>query len=124
MSIQRIFFSLGAICALISVATGAFAAHALKQKLSADMLTTFEIGARYQMYHALGLIAVAWALTQWEHQLLTVAGWMFTFGILIFCGSLYVLSLTGIRWLGAITPIGGLAFMVGWFCLAWTAMRS
>ena len=124
MSIQRMFFSLGASFALISVATGAFAAHALKQKLSAEMLTIFEIGARYQMSHALGLIAVAWASTQWEHQLLTVAGWMFTLGILIFCTSLYVVSLTGIRWLGASTPIGGLAFVIGWFCLAWTAIRS
>lgn len=121
---QRIFFSLGAGFALLAVATGAFAAHALKEKLSAEMLMIFEIGARYQMYHALGLIAVAWASSQWNSQLTTVAGWLFVAGIVIFSGSLYVLSLTGIRQLGAITPIGGLAFIIGWFCLLWGAIRS
>ncbi len=121
---QRIFFSLGAGFALLSVATGAFAAHALKTRLSAEMLAIFEIGARYQMYHALGLIAVAWAFSQWNSQLVLAAGWLFVSGIAIFSGSLYALSLTGIRQLGAITPIGGLAFIIGWFLLALAALRS
>jgi uncharacterized membrane protein YgdD (TMEM256/DUF423 family) len=121
---QRIFFSLGAGFALLSVATGAFAAHALKARLSTEMLAMFEIGARYQMYHALGLIAVAWAFSQWNSQLILAAGWLFVIGIAIFSGSLYVLSLTGIRQLGAITPIGGLALIVGWFCLVLAALRS
>ena len=121
---QRIFFSLGAGFALLAVATGAFAAHAFKERLTAEMLAIFEIGARYQMYHALGLIAVAWASSQWNSQLTTAAGWFFVAGIVIFSGSLYVLSLTGIRQLGAITPIGGLAFIIGWLCLIWGAMRS
>ena len=121
---QRIFFSLGAGFALLSVAIGAFAAHALKTRLSAEMLAIFEIGARYQMYHALGLIAVAWAFSQWHSQLVLAAGWLFVAGIAVFSGSLYALSLTGVRQLGAITPIGGLAFIVGWFLLALAALRS
>ena len=121
---QRIFFSLGAGFALLAVAIGAFAAHALKTRLSGEMLSIFEIGARYQMYHALGLIAVAWAISQWNSQLVIAAGWLFVVGIAIFSGSLYVLSLTGIRQLGAITPIGGLAFIVGWFLLVLAALRS
>ena len=121
---QRIFFSLGAGFALLAVAIGAFAAHALKTRLSGEMLSIFEIGARYQMYHALGLIAVAWAISQWNSQLVIAAGWLFVAGIAVFSGSLYVLSLTGIRQLGAITPIGGLAFIIGWFLLVLAALRS
>lgn len=121
---QRIFFSLGAGFALLAVAIGAFAAHALKTKLSTEMLAIFEIGARYQMYHALGLIAVAWAFSQWNSQLVLAAGWLFVAGIAIFSGSLYALSLTGVRQLGAITPIGGLAFIIGWFLLVLAALRS
>ena len=121
---QRIFFSLGAGFALLAVATGAFAAHALKTRLSGEMLAIFEIGARYQMYHGLGLIAVAWAISQWHSQLVVAAGWLFVAGIAIFSGSLYLLSLTGIRQLGAITPIGGMAFIVGWCLLVLAALRS
>ncbi len=121
---QRLFFALGAGFALIAVITGAFAAHTLKTKLSPDMFTTFEVAVRYQMYHALGLIAVAWAASQWSSQLITASGWLFVAGIVIFSGSLYILSLTGVRWLGAITPIGGVAFIVGWACLLWTAIRG
>ena len=121
---QRIFFSLGAGFALLSVAIGAFAAHALKTKLSTEMLAIFEIGARYQMYHALGLIVIAWAFSQWNSQLVLAAGWLFVAGIAIFSGSLYALSLTGIRQLGMITPIGGLAFIIGWFLLVLAALRS
>ena len=121
---QRIFFSLGAGFALLAVAIGAFAAHALKSKLSEEMLAIFEIGARYQMYHALGLIAVAWAFSQWHGQLVLAAGWLFVAGIAVFSGSLYALSLTGVRQLGAITPIGGFAFIIGWFLLVLAAFRS
>ena len=121
---QRIFFSLGAGFALLAVAIGAFAAHALKSKLSGEMLAIFEIGARYQMYHALGLIAVAWTLSQWNSQLVLAAGWLFVAGIAVFSSSLYTLSLTGVRQLGAITPIGGVAFIIGWFLLVLAALRS
>jgi len=121
---QRLSFALGSSFALLAVVAGAFGAHALKQRISAEMLTTFEIAVRYQMYHALGLIAVSWASSQWDSRLLLPAGWLFVIGILIFSGSLYILSLTGMRWLGAITPIGGLALIAGWACLVWAAIRG
>ena len=121
---SRLFFAFGSGFALIAVVTGAFAAHTLKSKLLPDMFQVFEVAARYQMYHALGLIAVAWAASQWSSQLIAVSGWLFVAGIVIFSGSLYILSLTGVRWLGAITPIGGVAFIIGWGCLLWTAIRG
>lgn len=121
---HRLFFAFGSGFALIAVITGAFAAHALKSKLSPDMFQVFEVAVRYQMYHALGLIAVAWASTQWSSQLITASGWLFVAGIVIFSGSLYLLSLTGVRWLGAITPIGGAAFIIGWGCLLWSAIKG
>ena len=120
---ERFFFVAGAIAAFIAVALGAFGAHSLKTKLSPDMLTIFEVGVRYQMYHAFGLIAVAWATTRWPEANLNAAGWAFIIGIVIFSGSLYLLSLTDIRWLGAITPIGGLAFLIGWAILVWSVAR-
>ena len=121
---SHLFFAFGSGFALIAVITGAFAAHTLKSKLSPDMFQVFEVAVRYQMYHALGLIAVAWAASQWSSQLITASGWLFVAGIVIFSGSLYILSLTGVRWLGAITPIGGVAFIIGWGCLLWTAIRG
>jgi uncharacterized membrane protein YgdD (TMEM256/DUF423 family) len=120
---DRFFFLSGAVAAFIAVALGAFGAHSLKTKLSADMLNIFEIGVRYQMYHALGLIAVAWATTRWPEANLNAAGWAFIVGIIVFSGSLYLLSATDIRWLGAITPIGGLAFLIGWAILIWSIGR-
>jgi len=121
---SRLFFAFGSGFALIAVITGAFAAHTLKSKLSPDMFQVFEVAVRYQMYHALGLIAVAWAASQWSSQLIAASGWLFVAGIVIFSGSLYILSLTGVRWLGAITPIGGVAFIIGWGCLLWAAIRG
>ena len=121
---ERTFFSIGAVSAFIGVAAGAFAAHGLKSRLSAEMLTTFEVGARYQMYHAFALIVVAWAQTRWPGTLTVTSGWFFVIGTALFSGSLYLLSLTGLRWLGAITPLGGLAFLAGWLCLAWASWRT
>lgn len=115
---------LGALFGALGVGLGAFGAHGLRSMLSPEDLATFEIGVRYQMYHALALLAVAWATTQWDASTATVAGWAFVTGIVVFSGSLYVLVLTGQRWLGAITPIGGVAFIVGWALLAWTAWRG
>jgi uncharacterized membrane protein YgdD (TMEM256/DUF423 family) len=120
---DRFFFLSGAIAAFIAVALGAFGAHSLRTKLSPDMLYIFEVGVRYQMYHALGLIAVAWAMTRWPEANLNAAGWAFIVGIVVFSGSLYLLSATDIRWLGAITPIGGLAFLIGWAILVWSVGR-
>ena len=87
------------------------------------MLGIFEVGVRYQMYHAFGLIAVAWAMVRWPEANLNSAGWAFIVGIVIFSGSLYLLSTTDARWLGAITPIGGLAFLLGWAILVWSIGR-
>src|SRR5919197_5882437 len=115
---DRLFFVLGAISGFIAVALGAFAAHGLKARLDATMLATFETGVRYHMYHALALLAVAWAQTRWPGAWTLAAGWLFVAGIVVFSGSLYALSLSGVRWLGAITPLGGLAFLAGWLCLA------
>ncbi len=115
---DRTFASLGALLAGIAVAAGAFGAHALRARLDAADLAIFETGARYQMYHGLALLLVAWAATRWPGPLVTAAGWLFVAGTLVFSGSLYALTLSGIRWLGAITPIGGLCFLAGWACLA------
>jgi uncharacterized membrane protein YgdD (TMEM256/DUF423 family) len=113
------FAVIGAASGLASVAAGAFAAHALRQRLSADMVATFETGARYQMYHALALIAVAWAVSRWNAPQLPWAGWLFLAGSVVFSGSLYALAVSGQRWLGAIAPIGGALLLAGWACLAW-----
>jgi uncharacterized membrane protein YgdD (TMEM256/DUF423 family) len=121
---ERLFFALGSASALIGVAAGAFGAHSLKGRLTPEMLEVFHTGARYQIYHALALLAVAWATTRWPGTQTTAAGWLFVVGTLLFSGSLYVLSLSGIRWLGAITPLGGVAFLAGWACLIWAALRG
>ena len=118
------FVGLGAVFAGVAVVLGAFGAHALRATLTPEDLATFEVGVRYQMYHALALFVVAWATTHWQSTTLAAAGWAFVAGIVVFSGSLYVLVLTGQRWLGAITPLGGVAFIVGWGLLAWTAVRS
>ncbi len=120
----NLLFIFGSGFGLLAVVFGAFGAHALRNTLSPEMLETFEVAVRYQMYHSLALIAAAWADTQWQTPFITASGWCFIVGILIFSGSLYVLSLTGIRWLGAITPIGGLAFIAGWACLMIAALRQ
>lgn len=121
---MKLFFALGAVFGGLGVVLGAFGAHALRSTLSPDDLATFEIGVRYQMYHALALLAVAWASTRWESGVVIAAGWAFVVGIVVFSGSLYTLVLTGQRWLGAVTPVGGVAFIVGWALLAWTALRA
>ena len=124
MSLDRLFFALGATSAFIAVAAGAFGAHALKARLTPEMLAVFEVGVRYQMYHALGLIACAWAVSKWPGGLAATSGWLFVAGTVVFSGTLYALALTGVRWLGAITPLGGLAFLAGWLCLAAAALKS
>jgi uncharacterized membrane protein YgdD (TMEM256/DUF423 family) len=122
--VDRLFFFLGSASAGIAVALGAFGAHALKARLSPEMLAVYETGVRYQMFHALALLAVAWACTRWPGRAVTTSGWLFVAGTVLFSGSLVALSFTGIRGLGAITPIGGLAWLVGWGCLAWAAYKG
>ncbi|HEY2806875.1 MAG TPA: DUF423 domain-containing protein [Gemmatimonadales bacterium] len=121
---DRTFAILGAVSAFLAVAAGAFGAHALRARITPDMLGVFETGARYQMYHALGLFAVAWAVTRWPGTLTNSAGWLFVLGTVLFSGSLYALALSGVRQLGAVTPLGGLCFLAGWGCLAAAALRS
>ena len=117
---MRLFLIAGALFAGLSVVLGAFATHALAGKLDPRSLTTFETAARYEMYHALGLIAIGLLGLQKGEVVtaLTVSGKGFSVGIVLFCGSLYVLSLTGVKWLGAIAPLGGMAFLIGWIGLA------
>jgi uncharacterized membrane protein YgdD (TMEM256/DUF423 family) len=121
---DRIFFGLGSFSGLIAVAAGAFGAHALRVRLSPEYLAVFETAAHYQMYHALGLIGVAWAATRWPKPLVHWAGWLFVIGTVLFSGSLYALALTGTRWLGVITPLGGAAFLAGWLCLALSPLHG
>jgi uncharacterized membrane protein YgdD (TMEM256/DUF423 family) len=122
---DRLFFVLGSVSAGLAVALGAFGAHTLKAHLTSDALSTFETGVRYQMYHGLALLAVAFAVTRWPGGgLLNTAGWLFLVGMVLFSGSLYLLSLTDIRWLGAIAPLGGTALIGGWLCLALAAWRG
>lgn len=120
---DRLFFALGSASALVAVATGAFGAHGLRARLSPDLLAVFETAARYQMYHALALLAVGWAVTRWPGPWPVRAGWLFALGTLLFSGSLYALALSGMRWLGAVTPLGGLAFLAGWTCLLLGMLR-
>lgn len=122
---ERIFLLWAAIFGGLGVALGAFGAHALSERLTANLLQTYETAVRYHFYHALALVAVVYAIGRWPQSNLPVAaGWLFVLGVLIFSGSLYLLAFTGIRWLGAITPIGGVALIAGWACLAVAAWRG
>ena len=121
---MRQWLILGAASAFLSVAAGAFGAHALRARLSPDLLTIFETGARYHMYHSLGLIAIGLLSQTRPGALLNGAGWAMLAGIVLFSGSLYLLVFTGVTRFGAITPIGGVAFLLGWALLAWAAVRS
>jgi uncharacterized membrane protein YgdD (TMEM256/DUF423 family) len=122
---DRIFWALGSISGGLAVALGAFGAHVLKERMATELLANFETAARYQMYHALALLAVAWVVSRWPGSGLPVAaGWLFVAGTMLFSGSLYLLALTGVRWLGAITPLGGVAFVAGWICLLLTTRRG
>ncbi|HEX2685252.1 MAG TPA: DUF423 domain-containing protein [Kofleriaceae bacterium] len=118
------WIALGALNAAIAVGAGAFAAHGLRDRLEARALEIFETGARYQMYHAVAIILAGMLVTLGANRGAHTAGWLFQAGIVLFSGSLYALALTGLRGLGAITPLGGIAFMAGWLWLGWTAWRG
>lgn len=124
MDLDRTLIATGAISAFIGVALGAFAAHGLKKRLAPDMLGVFEIGVRYQLYHALALLGAGAAAARLDSDALHAAGWLFVIGTLVFSGSLYVLALSGRKWLGAVTPLGGLALLAGWVCLARAAFAA
>lgn len=121
---DRKLYLCAAIAGFTGVALGAFGAHALAGNISADMSKAFETGARYQMYHAFALCAAAWGWARWQSRLFAVAGWCFVTGIVLFPGSLYLMAATGTKWLGIVTPFGGLAFLTGWACLGFGAHRA
>lgn len=123
-SLSRRFAVLGSISAFLAVGIGAFAAHALRDVLSHEGLRVFEIGGRYHLVHALALLAVAVLNDRLQHRAVGFAGWLFLWGTVLFSGSLYALAITGHKWLGAVTPLGGLLFLAGWAALAWGALRS
>jgi uncharacterized membrane protein YgdD (TMEM256/DUF423 family) len=121
---DRWFAVLGAVSGFVGVAAGAFGAHALKARLGPDLLAAFETGVRYQLLHALALLALAWAASRWPGRAVAFSGACFVAGTLLFSGSLYLLALTGIRGFGAVTPFGGVLFLAGWLLLAVAAWRG
>lgn len=122
VQMRQLFFFFGGLFGGLGVILGAFGAHTLKARLTPEFLEIFETGVRYQIYHALALLFVALvAEKRSANRLLTAGGWLFVVGTLLFSGSLYVLALGGVRWFGTITPVGGTAFIIGWFCLAMAA---
>ena len=114
MRVNKTFLLIGALFAFLGVAFGAFGAHGLRSRLSPDLLIVFETGVRYQMYHALAILVVALMMAPMGGWAIHAAGWAFVLGIVLFSGSLYLLALTGTTAFGAITPIGGVAFLIGW----------
>lgn len=121
---ERFFIVLGALSGFIGVAAGAFGAHGLKGRLPPEMLSVFEVGVRYQMYHVFALITVAWMQSKWPSSLIITGGWFFVIGTILFSGSLYLMAVSGVKWLGAITPLGGFALLAGWICIAGAAWRE
>ena len=116
---DRTFLLIGSVLGFFGVVFGAFGAHALRSRLSVEMLAVFETAVRYQMYHTFAVLIVAAAIGRiGDASLLVMAGWFFFAGILLFSGSLYALALTNVGMLGALTPVGGLLFLIGWACLA------
>ena len=120
---DRLFIVLGAVAGFVGVSLGAFGAHALRARLSAGDLAVFETGVRYQLVHAIALVIVGVLIARRPARLTITAGWCFTLGIVLFSGSLYVLSITGTTAVGVVTPLGGLCFLAGWACLALGEIR-
>lgn len=120
----RAWIVVGATLAFLGVAAGAFGAHALEGRIAPDLLQVFDTGSRYHVVHALALVFVGLASARWPDPLWTVAGWLFATGVVVFSGSLYALALSGARWLGAVTPLGGVAFLAGWLVVVAAAWRS
>lgn len=121
---ERVFVLSAAVLGFLGVAAGAFGAHGLQDRISAEMLAIWNTAAHYQLIHAVALLGVAWATSRFATRWATVAGWLFLVGVMIFSGSLYLLAITSLRWLGAITPIGGVAFLLGWLALAIAAVKT
>ncbi len=121
---KRTIFALGSLSAFLAIGAGAFGAHALQERVEPGLVELFETAARYQLAHALGLLGIAIAADRWSDPLWTVVAWAFVLGTVLFSGSLYALGLGGVRWLGAITPLGGMCFLTGWITAIVAAWRS
>lgn len=121
---SRRLVMIGCVLAGIGVAAGAFGAHMLKTILEPPMLAAYDTATRYQMYHAFGMVLVGMAIRVYDDRRLAVAGWLFAIGMLLFCGSLYGIALAGLKWLGPITPLGGLTFIIGWGIFGWRVWRG
>lgn len=122
LAMDRTFLLVGAVAAFLGVTLGAFGAHGLRGRLSPEMMAVFQTGVQYHMYHALALVLTSAIMGRMSGWLIQTAGWCFAAGIVLFSGSLYLLAMTGVTILGAITPIGGLLFLAGWACLAFAAI--
>jgi uncharacterized membrane protein YgdD (TMEM256/DUF423 family) len=123
-SSSRRLIAIGCIVAAVGVAAGAFGAHMLKTILEPPMLAAYDTATRYQMYHAFGMVLVGTAMRVYDDRRLAMAGWLFATGILLFCGSLYGIALARLKWLGPITPLGGLTFIIGWGLFGWRVWRG
>jgi uncharacterized membrane protein YgdD (TMEM256/DUF423 family) len=119
--LDRTLYACAGIAGFLGVALGAFAAHGMRARLAPDLMAIFETGVRYHLLHVFAVVAAAWGWARWHHRGFVWAGGLFLAGIVVFSGSLYLLALTGTGAWGAITPLGGLAFLAGWLCLAWGA---
>jgi uncharacterized membrane protein YgdD (TMEM256/DUF423 family) len=125
LATARLFLTLAALAGALAVMSGAFGAHALKARLTPDLLAVYQTAVQYHFWHALALGLIGLVATQLpDSGALRVAGWLMVAGLVVFSGSLYVLALTGLRALGAVTPLGGLAFIAGWLALAWSVWRG
>jgi len=121
---SRRLIMIGCVVAGVGVAAGAFGAHMLKTILEPPMLAAYDTATRYQMYHAFGMVLVGIAVRVYDDRRLAKAGWLFATGMVLFCGSLYGIAFAGLKWLGPITPLGGLTFIIGWGLLGWRVWRG
>jgi uncharacterized membrane protein YgdD (TMEM256/DUF423 family) len=122
MSAARRFAAIGAVLGLLAVALGAFGTHALERVIPSDLVSAYETATRFQMYHALALVATGLLHDRWPRPQFAWGGWLFVAGVVIFSGSLFLLAVTGARWLGAVTPVGGACLIAGWGAMAWGAL--
>lgn len=123
-TLDRFFYACAAVAGFTGVGLDAYAAHGLEGRLAPALLPMFETAVRYQLLHALALFAVGWVWWRWRHRAIAAAGVLFLAGFVLFCGSIYIRALTGFPWPGILTPVGGMAFLGGWLCLAWGVVRS
>ena len=122
--VGRRLIMIGCVVAGVGVAAGAFGAHMLKTILEPPLVAAYDTATRYQMYHAFGMVLVGIVMRVYDDRRLAMAGWLFATGMVLFCGSLYGIALAGLKWLGPITPLGGLTFIIGWGLLGWRVWKG